>query len=326
MSVSLVLGLAALTLCPLFVSGSDFNGARRLMSLRDDGAQVLVDYHDTTRELQMVRNLPITEDDGWRQVVGKGTRLFNKITKDIDGDNFKTLIRAGCTHADKSDRYCIVRRFCDSCSSDDHVDIYYKRISPIPKNTNFLDVFLNDWSDKPDNLMHVDFELYSTYEDAIRGENQWTFCNYSSGTGTGFPRDCGPNGKVDNQWNSYVKEGGAAGDHGFYVEMPKLGSSALTHTNQHGMRLTRKQVQEERGRNMLHAELLAALGREPTYDEFNSSLNRGLPETMRAIRRRGGHLANDSYAEKRWRSAKYVNLRKELREKRRAARNARHGY
>jgi len=281
MAVSLVLGLAALA-----------------------DARELLDDHDTT---------------GWAQVAGQGTRFRNRIGTKVDGYNFRDLINAGCTDADKADRSCIVRRICDSCSSDDHVDIYYKRISPLPENTNFLNVFLSDWNDKPKNTMHVDFELYSTYEDAIRGENKWMFCNFSDGI-VGFPRDCGPNGPVGHQWNSYVRGGGTAKDHGFYVETRELSAEVggITEASP-----TREEVQEKRGWDMLHAELLAALGREPTNDELNSSMNRGLPETMRKIRRRGGHLANDSYAEKRWRSAKYVSLRKELRQERQAARKAR---
>jgi len=291
MAVSLVLGLAALA-----------------------DARELLDDHDTT---------------GWAQIAGQGTRFLLPISENavgeinthttVDGYSFRDLINAGCTDADEADRSCIVRRICDSCSSDDHVDIYYKRISPLPENTKFLNVFLSDWNDKPKNTMHVDFELYSTYEDAIRGENKWMFCNFSDGI-VGFPRDCGPNGPVGHQWNSYVRGGGTAKDHGFYVETRELSAEVggITEASPTG-----EEVQEKRGWDMLHAELLAALGREPTNDELNSSMNRGLPETMRKIRRRGGHLANDSYAEKRWRSAKYVSLRKELRQERQAARKAR---
>jgi len=167
----------------------------------------------------------ITEDDGWAFVAGEGTRFLPPDIDDEAADvNFRGLVEAGCTNADESDRLCIIRRFCDSCSSDDHVDIYYKRLTPIPPfgeedgEIHFLDLFLNNWFNTPNNAMHVDFELYSTYEDAIGGENEWTFCNYNDAT-VGFPRDCGPNGHVSSQWNSYERRG-TADHHGFYVEMP----------------------------------------------------------------------------------------------------------
>jgi len=291
MSISLILGLAALT-----------------------EAQELLDYHDTTRELQTERYSDITEDDGWAYVLGKGKRSHYSDATDV---SFRGLVEAGCMNADKSDRFCIIRRFCDSCSSNDHVDIYYKRLTPIPPidKEDFLDLFLNNWFDTPNNALHVDFELYSTLEDAIWGKNEWKFCNYNDG-GVGFPRDCGPNRFIGGQWNSYVRGGGTADSHAFYVEMPP---------EMPEMTVNREEVQAGKRKNMLHAALLAALGRDPTDAELDSSLKIGHSATMRAIRRRGGHLANDSYAEKRWRSAKYVNLRKELRQKRQAARKLRRG-
>jgi len=84
--------------------------------------------------------------------------------------------------------------------------------------------------------------------------------------------------------------------------------------------IRRKYVQAAKRRKMHHADLLAALDRDPTDAEVDSSLEIGHSKTMRAIHRRGGHLANDSHGEKRWRSAKYVNLRDELRQKRQAFR------
>jgi len=87
--------------------------------------------------------------------------------------------------------------------------------------------------------------------------------------------------------------------------------------------IRRQEVQAATRREMHHADLLAALGRDPTDAELDSSLKVGHSETMRGIRRRGGNLANDSHGEKRWRSPSYVSLRKELRQKRQAARKLR---
>jgi hypothetical protein len=92
---------------------------------------------------------------------------------------------------------------------------------PGPEDLNFIDLFLNNWFSK-NNTLHVDFELYSTYEDALKQENEWAYCNYDHGR-VGFPRDCGPTGYVPCQWNSYVR--GICNyehntrTHGFYIEL-----------------------------------------------------------------------------------------------------------
>ena len=54
-----------------------------------------------------------------------------------------------------------------------------------------------------DNVMGTDFDLYSTYDDAIAETNAWAYCNYDD-PGIGFPRDCGVSGGVGGQWNSFT--------------------------------------------------------------------------------------------------------------------------
>ena len=69
--------------------------------------------------------------------------------------------------------------------------------------SNFVDV----WSNK-NNVLNVNFQLFSTLDDALKGENPWKFCNYNDVTSKiGFPRDCGPTRNVGGQWNS-KKHGG----------------------------------------------------------------------------------------------------------------------
>mmetsp|Transcript_7616 Transcript_7616/g.10840 ORF Transcript_7616/g.10840 Transcript_7616/m.10840 type:complete len:538 (+) Transcript_7616:174-1787(+) len=120
----------------------------------------------------------------------------------------------------------IIRRLCDTCV-DSHVDIYYKRFTPIPQTINFLQLLMNQWS-KDNNVMGVDFNLYSTYEEAVAGHptrdgvkdpNAWTYCNYSSNDNIGFPRDCGPHGWVSCNWNSYRRDGCYATTNAFYYEI-----------------------------------------------------------------------------------------------------------
>ena len=160
----------------------------------------------------------------WDQVVGMGTMFLppqiNAVVADAD---FRAQIDA--CQATKG-RMCIVRRVCHSCTSVDHRDMYYKRISPLPPSgTNttagevyFLDVFMNRWASFK-NLLNVDFELYGTYDDALAGTNKWLFCNYDYFSHpVGFPRDCGPFGHTGDQWNSYSGWMPLAHHHGYFVE------------------------------------------------------------------------------------------------------------
>jgi hypothetical protein len=168
----------------------------------------------------------ITEADGWKFVAGEGIRFLPpKIDAEAADAEFRALINAGCKDDGDVDRPCLIRRFCDSCSSETHRDIYYKRLTPIPEfgeaegQVYFLDLFLNNWNSQPANVLNTDFELYSTYEDAIAGTNGWKKCNYND-AGVGFPRDCGPEWNIGSQWNSYIRDGASANNHGFYVELP----------------------------------------------------------------------------------------------------------
>ncbi|KAL3768455.1 hypothetical protein ACHAWU_002671 [Discostella pseudostelligera] len=162
-------------------------------------------------------------------VVGEGIRFLPPNPDPIVADTaFRALIEAGCKNADGTPRYCMVRRFCDSCPHDSHIDIYYKRKTTLPpmgtNTTNgevyFLDLFMNQWTSYK-NILNTDFELYSNYQDALNGVNKWMACNYDS-SGVGFPRDCGPRDTSVGEWNSYTNHNWfeRANHHGFYVEKP----------------------------------------------------------------------------------------------------------
>ena len=102
----------------------------------------------------------------------------------------------------------ILNRKCDSCVSS-HRNIYYRRFdgNGLPSGLDMLDLILRNWSSSP-NIQHNDFDedfkLYSTYEDALLDQNQWTFCNFND-PGVGFPGDCGPGGFVGDQWYPHKK-------------------------------------------------------------------------------------------------------------------------
>jgi len=161
-------------------------------------------------------------------VVGEGIYFQ---PRDLDfkvaDDRFRQMIDAGCKDSDDNDRHCIIRRVCDSCTSEPHRDIYYKRLTALPPpitesgGVNLLRLFKSYWNNKPANDMAAgDFALYSTYDDAREGTNAWTYCNYSTSS-YGFPHNCGPTGSVHSQWNSYARSGAYADHHAFYVELPQ---------------------------------------------------------------------------------------------------------
>jgi len=139
----------------------------------------------------------LADAEGWTGVARKSAGIPYECLND---DEFRTQMEA--TNG-------IVRRLCPQCTNPTHREIYYRRITPIPDQSafassdakNFLDLFLDNWMKEPDNELNVDFELYSTYDDARKGRNKWTYCNYDDG-GVGFPRDCGPHSFTPSQWTS----------------------------------------------------------------------------------------------------------------------------
>ena len=144
----------------------------------------------------------------WQFIVGEGT-LADPDNQILDSLKFRSMFEAA--------KNPIVRRICPSCSPT-HRNIYYRRLTPIPDDMDFLDLFMNNWYDT-NNVLNVDFALYSTYDDALLDDEEarWDFCNFND-AGIGFPRDCGPFGRKNSNWNSYYRGGANANDHAFYIE------------------------------------------------------------------------------------------------------------
>eukprot|EP01083_Nonionella_stella_P282154 960236_1 len=96
----------------------------------------------------------------------------------------------------------IIRRECPNCAYGNMQTLYYRRLT----NVSTFDVYgsMISWQSK-DNTLAVDFNLYSTLDDAINNMNAWTFCNYNGTTSYGGPvgafRDCGPIESSDYWYN-----------------------------------------------------------------------------------------------------------------------------
>lgn len=91
----------------------------------------------------------------------------------------------------------IIHRECADCPSS-HENIYYVRKTSIDTFDAYTYMML-DWK-SAQNTIHVDFDIFSTFEDATALTNPWNFCNFDDGTG--FPRDCGPTGAVEDVWSN----------------------------------------------------------------------------------------------------------------------------
>ena len=144
-------------------------------------------------------------ETGWKQVAGRQSYQLDPIP-DAEFRARIGSINSSCRNYLGESRPCIIRRVCDTCSSDVHKDVYYKRLTPIPgeDQVDFLNLFLNQWSNVPANLLNQDFQLFSTYHDAFAGTNPWEYCDYS-GT-VGFSGHCSPTeGGGSNQWVSYAR-------------------------------------------------------------------------------------------------------------------------
>jgi len=164
------------------------------------------------------------EKDKWSDlVVGEGIFFlppYRKEEEDTGEEEFRDLVNANCTETDGTWRHCIIRRVCASCESETHRDIYYKRKSPLPPHNEMklLDMFLNNFTLINNDMYKGDFELYSTYEDALAGTNKWTSCptRVDHCNKKGFPCGCGPEHLIwgENNRGHYAKH------NGFYVELP----------------------------------------------------------------------------------------------------------
>jgi hypothetical protein len=112
----------------------------------------------------------------WKQVTGKGTSYYpakvqNLLNLTIQDQEFREYF-------DQSPNK-IIHRQCPMCQ-ESHQRIFYRRLTevPGPEELNFMDLFLNNWFSM-NNTLHVDFELYSNYEDALAQQNEWAYWNYN---------------------------------------------------------------------------------------------------------------------------------------------------
>jgi len=163
----------------------------------------------------------------WRQIFGEGIWFLPPHLDPAEADEEMRTLMEACIPA--LGRYCLLLRKCPSCSSEPHRNIVYQRLTAFPayqegiSTATTMDVpelFMNKWRE-PNNVMHVDYELYTSVSDALSKTNEWQKADYNTNSDNyGFPRNSGPTSHIGNNWNSYKWGGATAENHGFYVEVP----------------------------------------------------------------------------------------------------------
>ena len=151
-----------------------------------------------------------SEPEGWTQVYGKGP-FTEQESKPALWDIGSPYVKQDGSSS--SPIFYIMRKCVDCILS--HKTIIYKRLTPLPEDLNVEALFLYYWTDTPGNTRGVDFDLFSSMEDALAGTEPWQFCNFNH-YGVGFPRDCGPTRRVHSQWVSSLWNNGRT-DVAFYV-------------------------------------------------------------------------------------------------------------
>lgn len=121
------------------------------------------------------------------------------------------------------DKGSYIKRICTSCTKKSHQNIIYKRYGS-KENINMETLFLEKWFARPPgwtwygmNIKGRDFNLFSNMGDAEADQSAWSYCNYNDHF-VGFPRDCGPSGRVTEQWNSNINYG-TEEDYAFYMSL-----------------------------------------------------------------------------------------------------------
>jgi hypothetical protein len=149
----------------------------------------------------------------WRRVLSKGSFGDLDLNTTFGELSFNELFQASVNG--------IIRRECRDCNAT-HQEIFYARLGD---HTSFnpYDYMKSEFREE-NNVFGVDFNVFSTYEDALSGENAWAACPFDPlALSLGFPGACGLMGpsSADPQtsnWESSIWEEDPFPDVAFYVE------------------------------------------------------------------------------------------------------------
>jgi len=96
----------------------------------------------------------------------------------------------------------ILLRQCRDCSPL-HKEIYYKRLNEtsLPSNVDILYDVKEHWQEYENNKWGENFDLYSSYSNAINENNPWKFTKLDKAVPMGLGFDSGPFRATEDQWN-----------------------------------------------------------------------------------------------------------------------------
>jgi len=185
----------------------------------------------TTSFLSEKANLYKDDSVNWVKVAGKGSFAEPDNPKHVEQFHGSTLTSYSREDFEAlwANSNQILLRICKNCAHT-HQFVYLKRhdTDGLPSNVDLLNDVKSNWFQYENNYVHEDFDLYSTYDDAIQGKYAWQKINSDYG-GFGFARDSGPYVFVYNQWNVWETplHGQWYGQTqvAFYVAMPASVSS-----------------------------------------------------------------------------------------------------
>jgi len=105
------------------------------------------------------------EESMWIPIYG--ARLLH-IFEDLKDENIKN---APVTLRESP--HSIIRRVCIDCTDYRYKDIYYRRIFPVPEDMDLWDIISRNFKDQKGNIHGYDYDIHSTYDDAVNAENGW---------------------------------------------------------------------------------------------------------------------------------------------------------
>jgi len=157
-----------------------------------------------TNEWKMYTNANNAPQDGRDPALCPDTDITGEWTLVVAGPNAAhPEMDVGATCFNELFRACPVIRYTNPDRGGTGSGVYVRHGADYPGDAHNL--FTHFWQAR-DNEFQLDFEIYSSMEDARAGESPWPFCNFADRTGgndhvgVGFPRDCGPTGHQPSIW------------------------------------------------------------------------------------------------------------------------------
>lgn len=151
-----------------------------------------------------LENNTIHQENDWLSLLNKN-RFNEGSTTSITKDNIGNI------------HYGIIWRRCENCVGQMR-DIFYKRLTPWNMTNEEIKSLFNGTWNSSKNKFNVDYQLYSTYSDALNQNKPWEYCSDLDAAG-GFPGTCGPKGSVQDQSRSLDSTDDENVDWSFLIEV-----------------------------------------------------------------------------------------------------------